>query len=85
MDWGSFEQVIKLRDDLVRAVSDTAVCNALFELGCLLSMASADSFDSGTCLGSFARTRNAGTFSRHTVKSIAFPFSMTCLQQHAVN
>ena len=51
---GSFEQVRKLRDDLVRAVSDTAVYNALFELGCLLSMASADSFDSGTRLESFA-------------------------------
>ena len=38
--------VIKLRDDILSGASDEAVSNSLFDLGCLFSMASQDSFSS---------------------------------------
>ena len=40
-------KVLKLREDIVQAASDNGVCNALFELGCLLSVAGPDSFTTG--------------------------------------
>ena len=43
----SLGQVLKLRGDIVRATSDASMCNSLFELGCLLSLATPDSFGSG--------------------------------------
>ena len=55
------KSVLKMRDDIARASSDTSVCNSLFELGCLLSMA--NSF--GDSLGSESIEGIVRDVSRH--------------------